>query len=29
MWGYATIKGASLDKRNAQLAAQAEPPNGD
>jgi hypothetical protein len=29
MWGYATIKGASLDKRNARLAAEAETPNGD
>jgi hypothetical protein len=29
MWAYATIKGASLDARNARLAAQADPPNGD
>lgn len=29
MWAYATIKGASLDARNARLAAEAEPPNGD
>ena len=29
MWGYATIKGASLDSRNAQLAAEAENVNGD
>jgi hypothetical protein len=29
MWGYATIKGASLDTRNARLAAEAETANGD
>ena len=29
MWGYATIKGASLDARNARLAAEADTPNGD
>lgn len=29
MWAYATIKGASLDRRNAQLAAQADDVNGD
>lgn len=33
MWGYATIKGASLDRRNAQLAEQSarenSDPNGD
>lgn len=29
MWGYATIKGASLDARNARLAAEADSPNGD
>ncbi len=29
MWAYATIKGASLDARNARLAAEAETPNGD
>ncbi len=29
MWAYATIKGASLDRRNARLAAEAENPNGD
>jgi len=29
MWGYATIKGASLDSRNARLAAEAENVNGD
>ena len=29
MWAYATIKGASLDRRNARLAAEAESPNGD
>ena len=29
MWAYATIKGASLDRRNAQLAAQADDANGD
>lgn len=29
LWGYATIKGASLDARNARLAAEAETPNGD
>ena len=29
MWAYATIKGASLDSRNAQLAAEAENVNGD
>lgn len=29
MWAYATIKGASLDKRNARLAAEAETANGD
>lgn len=29
MWGYATIKGAALDRRNARLAAQAEMGNGD
>ena len=29
MWGYATIKGASLDSRNAVLAAEAENLNGD
>ena len=28
MWGYATIKGASLDARNARLA-EADTPNGD
>ncbi len=28
MWAYATIKGASLDRRNAQLRA-AQPENGD
>ncbi|WP_345802705.1 DUF4233 domain-containing protein [Microbacterium sp. AZCO] len=29
MWAYATIKGASLDRRNARLAAEAENLNGD
>jgi hypothetical protein len=29
MWAYATIKGASLDARNARLAAEAESANGD
>ena len=29
MWAYATIKGASLDRRNAALAAQAENSNGE
>ena len=29
MWAYATIKGASLDRRNARLAAEAENANGD
>ena len=29
MWAYATIKGASLDARNARLAAEADTPNGD
>ena len=29
MWAYAPIKGASLDSRNAQLAAEAENVNGD
>lgn len=29
MWAYATIKGASLDRRNAQLAAEADDANGD
>jgi hypothetical protein len=29
MWAYATIKGASLDRRNARLAAEAENVNGD
>lgn len=29
MWAYATIKGASLDARNAQLAAEADIANGD
>lgn len=29
MWAYATIKGASLDRRNARLAAEAETVNGD
>jgi hypothetical protein len=29
MWAYATIKGASLDRRNAALRAQAENPNGE
>lgn len=29
MWGYATIKGASLDRRNARLAAEADSMNGD
>jgi hypothetical protein len=29
MWGYATIKGASLDARNARLAAGADTANGD
>ncbi|MET0674046.1 MAG: DUF4233 domain-containing protein [Microbacterium pygmaeum] len=29
MWAYATIKGASLDARNARLASQADIPNGD
>jgi hypothetical protein len=29
LYGYATIKGASLDKRNAQLIAEAENENGD
>lgn len=29
MWAYATIKGASLDRRNAALAAEAENANGD
>jgi hypothetical protein len=33
LWAYATIKGAQLDRRNARLAAAAEPPtdvsNGD
>ena len=28
-WAYATIKGASLDRRNARLAAEAESRNGD
>lgn len=28
-WAYATIKGASLDRRNARLAAEAENRNGD
>ncbi|MCR2763768.1 DUF4233 domain-containing protein [Microbacterium sp. zg.B48] len=29
MWGYATIKGASLDARNARLAAEADTLNGE
>lgn len=29
LWGYATIKGASLDARNARLAQSPEPPNGE
>ncbi|MET0736217.1 MAG: DUF4233 domain-containing protein [Microbacterium sp.] len=29
MWAYATIKGASLDRRNAALAAQADDVNGE
>lgn len=29
MWGYATIKGASLDRRNARLAAASATANGD
>ena len=29
MWAYATIKGAALDRRNAQLAAEADTTNGD
>ena len=29
MWGYATIKGASLDRRNAQLMREAESTNGE
>jgi hypothetical protein len=29
MWAYATIKGASLDARNARLAAEADTANGD
>ncbi|BDV30748.1 DUF4233 domain-containing protein [Microbacterium terricola] len=29
MWAYATIKGASLDRRNALLAAESDIPNGD
>jgi hypothetical protein len=29
MWGYATIKGASLDARNARLASEADIVNGD
>jgi hypothetical protein len=29
MWAYATIKGAALDRRNAQLAAQADNVNGE
>jgi hypothetical protein len=29
LWAYATIKGASLDARNARLAAEADIPNGD
>nr|WP_274635657.1 DUF4233 domain-containing protein [Microbacterium bovistercoris] len=29
MWAYATIKGASLDRRNARLQAQAESANGE
>ncbi|WP_242497682.1 DUF4233 domain-containing protein [Microbacterium protaetiae] len=29
MWGYATIKGASLDRRNAQLMREAESANGE
>ena len=29
MWAYATIKGASLDARNARLAAEADTVNGD
>ena len=29
MWAYATIKGASLDARNARLATEADPANGD
>ena len=29
MWGYATIKGASLDRRNAQLMREAESSNGE
>jgi hypothetical protein len=29
MWAYATIKGASLDRRNARLAREAEPANGE
>jgi Protein of unknown function (DUF4233) len=29
LWAYATIKGASLDARNARLAAEADFPNGD
>lgn len=29
MWGYATIKGASLDRRNARLMREAETSNGE
>ncbi len=29
MWGYATIKGAQLDRRNARLAAEADISNGE
>lgn len=29
MWGYATIKGASLDRRNARLARDLPPANGE
>lgn len=29
MWAYATIKGASLDARNARLASEADTANGD
>jgi hypothetical protein len=29
MWAYATIKGASLDRRNARLASEAESANGE
>jgi hypothetical protein len=29
MWAYATIKGASLDRRNARLASEADSANGE